>query len=387
MNDLTRKIKFELLRFGADIVGFGNLDELPDDVRGGLPVGISVAVVYPPEVIRGISELPTQEYREWYDKLNERLDMIVSRGAELLREMGYKAIAQTREYVGSGENSDNTTLPHKTVATRAGIGWIGKSALLVTDKYGSAIRLSSILTDTPLYTVLPINKSRCGDCMVCTNACPGKAVSGKAWEVGLYRDEFFDPVKCRTTARDRAKQGFGGDITICGKCIEICPYTQRYMNPKKQNAKDPAEPKVLYHFTCTAFLDEIFESRCLKLSTSNLRLDKLNLYPVVWLTSSPNPDNMGLLFQKDMPDYFNKTHVRFTIRKKPYMRRWLEWSDEKGVDEDTNQALITTASAEETHKTWYVSEQIILNSDVLLVENLKTGELYYRKEDKQTKRK
>ena len=45
-----------------------------------------------------------------------------------------------------------TALPHKTIATRAGIGWIGKSALLVTAKYGSAIRLSSILTDTPIET-------------------------------------------------------------------------------------------------------------------------------------------------------------------------------------------------------------------------------------------
>ena len=229
MNEITRKIKCELLRLGADIVGFGDLDELPVDVRGGLPVGISVAVAYPPEVIRGISELPTQEYREWYDKLNERLDMIVSRGAELLSGMGYMAIAQTREYVGSGESSDNTTLPHKTIATRAGIGWIGKCALLVTEKFGSALRLSSILTDAPLYTVSPINNSRCGDCMVCADACPGSAVLGKAWEIGLYRDEFFDPVKCRKTARERAKQGFGGSITICGKCIEVCSYTKKYL--------------------------------------------------------------------------------------------------------------------------------------------------------------
>jgi len=232
MNELSHKMKTELLRLGADIVEFGDLGELPADVRDGLPFGISVAVVYPPEVIRGIAELPTQEYRLWYDRLNERLDMIVTRGAELLRDKGYKAIAQTRECVGSGESNDNTTLPHKTIATRSGIGWIGKCALLVTDEYGSAIRLSSILTDVPLPIAQPINMSRCGDCMVCADNCPGHAISGKAWEVGLYRDEFFDPIKCRKTARCRAKQGFGGNITICGKCIEVCPYTRRYLNPK-----------------------------------------------------------------------------------------------------------------------------------------------------------
>ena len=226
---LTDKIKNELLRLGADIIGFGSLHELPDNVREGLPVGISVAVAYPKKVIRSITELPTHEYHEWYNKLNNRLDMIVARGAEMLCEMGYKAIAQTREYVGNGESKDNTTLPHKTVATRAGIGWIGKSALLVTEKYGSAIRLSSILTDAPFNTALPVNKSKCGSCMICTNACPGGAVSGKAWEVGIYRDEFFDQVKCRKTARERSKQGFGGDVTICGKCIEVCPYTRSYI--------------------------------------------------------------------------------------------------------------------------------------------------------------
>jgi len=233
MKELTQEIKYELKQLGADVVKFGAIDELPDDVRNGLPVGISVAVVYPKEVIRKIEELPTQEYCDWYEKFNERLDMIVSCGAELLQNMGYRAIAQTRKNVGFGENRDNTILPHKTIATRAGIGWIGKCALLVTDKYGSAIRLSSILTDAPLSTDSPINKSKCGECMICSDACPGFAVSGKVWELGLYRDEFFDPVKCRKTARNQAKLGFGGeDITICGKCIAVCPYTQRYMNLK-----------------------------------------------------------------------------------------------------------------------------------------------------------
>jgi epoxyqueuosine reductase QueG len=231
MDDLNSKITGELSQLGAEITGFGNLEEVPEDKRGGKPVGISVVVVYPKEVIRGISELPTHEYSEWYNKLNERLDIIVTNGAEALRKMGYKAVALSREYVGSGENNNNTSLPHKTVATRAGIGWIGKSALFVTGKYGSAVRLSSILTDAPLITALPINNSRCGACMICTDTCPAGAVSGKLWELGLYRDEFFDPVKCRKTARERARQGFNGEITICGKCIEVCPYTRQYIYP------------------------------------------------------------------------------------------------------------------------------------------------------------
>lgn len=226
---LTEHIKKELLDNGADIVGVGDLSEVPSEDRKNLPYGISVAVRYPSSVIRGIAELPTQEYCEWYNLLNERLDALVTHGAETLRSLGYQACAQTRAEVGFGEAENNTTLPHKTVATRAGLGWIGKSALLVTKELGSMIRLSSILTDAPLDPAAPVNESQCGSCTVCTKACPAKAISGKAWELGLYRDEFFDPVSCRATARERSFQGFGGGHTICGKCIEVCPYTQRAM--------------------------------------------------------------------------------------------------------------------------------------------------------------
>lgn len=230
MQDLNRLIEAELLARGAVRVGFGDLRGLPAEVREGLPVGISVLVTYPPEVICGIAELPTQEYNDWYDLLNERLDALVTYGAELLRGRGYAAVAQTRERVGTGEQENCTTLPHKTVATRAGMGWIGKSALLITEQYGSAVRLSSILTDAPLQTTEPIDESRCGKwCWACRTDCPAKAIRGKLWNVGVERDELVDAVACREVARARAKQGFGGDgITICGKCIETCPYTRGY---------------------------------------------------------------------------------------------------------------------------------------------------------------
>lgn len=123
MNSLTQHIVDEITRHGADLVGVGSLLELPEDVRCGLPIGISVAVKYPKEVICGIVELPTQEYKNWYDALNKQLDFLVTFGAEMLTKAGYTAIAQTRQYVGNAEKKLQSALPHKTVATRAGMGW------------------------------------------------------------------------------------------------------------------------------------------------------------------------------------------------------------------------------------------------------------------------
>jgi epoxyqueuosine reductase QueG len=93
---------------------------LPPEVRHNLPNGISIAVKYPAEVIRGIAHLPTLEYKQWYDKFNERLDILVTFGTEILQASGYQAVAQTRAQVGI-ENEDSRVLPHKTVATRVGL--------------------------------------------------------------------------------------------------------------------------------------------------------------------------------------------------------------------------------------------------------------------------
>jgi hypothetical protein len=51
MEELTATVKNALLALGADIVGFGDISELPPNVREGLPVGISIAVKYPKAVI------------------------------------------------------------------------------------------------------------------------------------------------------------------------------------------------------------------------------------------------------------------------------------------------------------------------------------------------
>lgn len=229
-HELTRELKEILKKNGADLTGIGDISGIPAEVRSGLPIGISVAVKYPKEIIRGIAKLPTTDYQKWYGKLNELLDYLVTLGADWLKEKGYQAIARSRTQVGKYKDDCKTLLPHKTVATRAGLGWIGKSALLVTEEYGSMVRISSILTDAPLTVADPVNKSRCGGCMVCRDACPAGAIYGRLWEPSLWRDELFDFQKCRTAMQERAIEGIGEKDDICGKCIEVCPYTRRYLN-------------------------------------------------------------------------------------------------------------------------------------------------------------
>lgn len=223
-NNLKEHIK----NLGASLVGFADLRGIDENSRKNMDYGIAIGIKLKPDVIERISEGPTKDYYDEYKRVNKLLDGIVLSCVKYINSQGYNAIGQTTSYVTEDDNLA-TPLPHKTVATRAGLGWIGKNALLITTEYGSAIRISSILTDMMLETDTPINTSKCGKCTCCTAACPASAIKGKLWNINISREELIDPFKCRKKARELLKQNVGIESAICGKCINVCPFTKRYI--------------------------------------------------------------------------------------------------------------------------------------------------------------
>ncbi len=223
-----RDLASQLLARGASMVGYADLRALPSDVREGMPRGVAIAVALDPEIIAGIGQGPTRPYYAEYNRANELLGQLAEVAADLLRGEGYRAIARAATNVGIDPATLSTRLPHKTVATRAGLGWIGKCALLVTEPCGSAVRLTSVLTDADLPVGEPTDASRCGHCMACVEVCPGNAPSGREWRAGLARDAFFDAHACRKAARAMAAR-VEIDDTICGMCIAACPSTRDYV--------------------------------------------------------------------------------------------------------------------------------------------------------------
>jgi epoxyqueuosine reductase len=229
MTDLSSRIKATLLGKGASLVGFADLNRLPAGARDSMKFAVSIAVALDPSIIANIRNGPTQEYYSEYKRANALLSDLGEWVAGMIGDYGHQAISKAPTGVGIDPKTHSTVLPHKTVATRAGLGWIGKCALLVTEEYGSAVRISTILTDAPLETAIPVDHSRCGDCMVCVSSCPGKAPSGRDWNVNVHRDSFFDASACARGATERAFARIGVDDTICGICISVCPWTAEYI--------------------------------------------------------------------------------------------------------------------------------------------------------------
>ncbi|MFZ5351925.1 MAG: 4Fe-4S double cluster binding domain-containing protein [Bacillota bacterium] len=228
MKDISKEIREYLLTEGASLVGFADLNGIDAAAKMGYRYGISIAAALKPNIIAGIKKHPTFEYYEEYLRVNKLLDKLALSAEMFFKDRGINAYALTSERVEVDEATRRSVLPHKTTATRAGMGWIGKCALLVNEEYGSAIRITTVLTDYHLDTGSPVNESNCGKCEKCKEACPAFAVLGLNWTYEMDRDSFFRALDCRKTARDRASK-INVENSICGACIAACPWTERYI--------------------------------------------------------------------------------------------------------------------------------------------------------------
>lgn len=212
------------------IIGFSYLKGLLPKIYEHLDYGITIGIKLDDLIIDNIIDGPTVEYVEHYNRVNTTLNKIALDVKKMLREIGNKAeIIKATIEPGEEKKYPNyvktlsVNFPHKTAATRSGLGWIGKSALFVSKEFGPRIRLVTVLTNQKLNVGQPIDNSLCRDCDICVRKCPAQASNGKSWLVGMRREDFFDAFKCRNTAKEIAKLRIGIDEPICGICIAVCP--------------------------------------------------------------------------------------------------------------------------------------------------------------------
>ena len=215
-----------LIEEGALKIGSGDLTALPEGQRRGMPRGISIAVPLDLAVVNKLGAGMTHAYHAEYNRTNALLNKLARLTADFLQRQGFNAIPMTGEAVKVAFQEHESVLPHKTVATRAGMGWIGRDALLITRERGSAVRITSVLTDAPLPCAEPVNESSCGKCDMCVRNCPGQAPLGPVWSVTSKREDFLDVLACRKTCVERSWRVAPG-MSMCSLCVLVCPWTQK----------------------------------------------------------------------------------------------------------------------------------------------------------------
>ncbi len=229
---LDDKVQRMAIDLGTDFYGIADTAPARDfifqqggDIAGSYPRAISIGIALLNPIV---DQLPRRfemgvavSYRHHaYDAINDRLDSIASRLGSLLQNEGYRAYP-----IPASKRADDERIcavfSHKLAAHLAGLGWIGKSCLLVTPEAGPRVRLATVLTDAPLKPTGHAMESRCGDCRECVDVCPVGAFTGRPFLEAEPREARYDARRCEQYHQElERKNGVG----VCGMCLYICPF-------------------------------------------------------------------------------------------------------------------------------------------------------------------
>ncbi len=214
-----------LAKLDVDMVGVARINDLKSTALGKaalklLPSARSIVVVgmevYPefleltsPERTMGSANL-NDLYRRHNDVLAGRLTGAVYNVGRESRQAGLKAMPLPVDGPCVDGRFLEAVISYKHAAEAAGLGKIGMSSLLVTDKYGPRVRLALCLTEALLESTANDEPGACRYCNICVAKCPahalGRPKKGEPYAINKFA--------CRTYS-DAA----GG----CSECVRVCP--------------------------------------------------------------------------------------------------------------------------------------------------------------------
>ena len=230
--NLTKELNSLACENGITYFGIADLSRAHDFIldQGGavtanFPFSISLGITLPKAIV---DQLPNRSqmavavsYRHHaYDVINQRLDHTASLLSLFLQQRGRLALP-----IPASKRVDNNrmcaTFSHKLAAHLSGLGWIGKSCLLVTPEDGPRVRWATILTKASLQPTGKPMDERCGECTDCVDICPVKAFTGQPFREEESRQVRYDVGKCDNYVGSMdGKDGMG----VCGMCLYVCPF-------------------------------------------------------------------------------------------------------------------------------------------------------------------
>lgn len=226
---LKAELRQVAVQSGADLFGVADLTPARDFVlaQGGAflqkyPVGLSVALHLAPDVVDEIVQhrdpvvCNTYHYHI-YEIVNRRLNEVALAVTNHLNGQGHRAYLVPASQTIDAQRLTGA-ISHKLVAHLAGLGFIGKSCLLVTPQFGGRVRLATVLTDAPLPADAPA-EGQCGDCDKCVALCPVRAFTGAEFRPEDPREVRFKAEACYRYFQAR-KESIGN--ATCGLCVYAC---------------------------------------------------------------------------------------------------------------------------------------------------------------------
>ena len=123
---------------------------------------------------------------------------------------------------GARPTVDYGPLLERSYAATAGLGWLGKSTMLLVPGLGPWVLLGAIATTVDLPPDAPLLKS-CGSCVRCIVACPTGAIDSRGNVLDARRCISYHTIENRGPIPRELRARFGDWIFGCDLCLDACP--------------------------------------------------------------------------------------------------------------------------------------------------------------------
>ncbi|MFL0198488.1 4Fe-4S double cluster binding domain-containing protein [Clostridium sp. WILCCON 0269] len=208
----------ELFKKNSDILyGISNISfsEYKSDYKCAL------VFATPHTELLSINNYKEEKFESLICEAQDHINLLLEKITTLLNK--YKIQYYIPPVAQSSEEKLIAPFSFKFASINAGLGWIGKNDVLITERYGPRIRLSAILINYDLPLEKPVTISKCPlECNICVKACPHNALTGSQWNIRTKREELINYKLCNQKRSLYLK--IHNRKHSCGLCMVSCPF-------------------------------------------------------------------------------------------------------------------------------------------------------------------
>ena len=151
--------------------------------------------------------------RDYHKLIRRRLQQLAEQVQEVIGPFGFRAFV------------DSAPVMERALATRSGLGWIGKNTMLINPKAGSFFFLGELYTDLPLPVDEPFTQQHCGSCSACLSRCPTDAFVGEH-VLDARRCISYLTIELKGAIPEELRAPMGNRVFGCDDCQLICPWNK-----------------------------------------------------------------------------------------------------------------------------------------------------------------
>lgn len=145
-------------------------------------------------------------------------NLLLKRLQKICRYMRETWGSVQRPYVDTGP------ILEKPLAELAGLGWQGKSTILLNQQQGTWLFLGVIISTLDL-AQSPRVKDRCGSCTACITACPTNAITAP-YQLDARKCISYLTIEHQGAIPETYRRAIGDRLFGCDECLDVCPWNR-----------------------------------------------------------------------------------------------------------------------------------------------------------------